>query len=64
MKVFIEKEQRTLSLDHAGTARSLLEKISVNPETVIIVKDGTLITEDDDVEDAGKIDLLSVVSGG
>ena len=64
MEVIIEKTAKNIELDFTGTARSLLEKLSVNPETVLIVKDGTLITEDDAVDNAEKIELLSVVSGG
>lgn len=64
MQVFVEKEGKTVEIEHTGTARELLERIDVNPETVLIVKDGQLITENDSVEDAGRIELLSVISGG
>ncbi|MDD9953892.1 MAG: thiamine biosynthesis protein ThiS [Candidatus Woesearchaeota archaeon] len=63
MEVFIEKEQKRLELEFTGTAKELLEKIDVNPETVLIVADGTLITEEDEIK-AKKIELLSVISGG
>jgi len=36
----------------------------MNVNEVLVVKDGTLITEDDVVDDAKEIVLLSVVSGG
>jgi sulfur carrier protein ThiS len=64
MEIFIQKTGKRVTLDHSGTAASLLEKLDVNPEVVLIVKDGTLITEKDDVDGAEKIDLLSVISGG
>jgi len=62
--IFLQKEQKTIMLEHQGTARSLLEKLDINPELVLIVKDGALVTLDDDVSDAKKISLLSVISGG
>lgn len=64
MEIFIEKERKTLAVDHTGSAKSLLERIHVLPETVLIVKDGVLITEDDAVDDAERVELLSVISGG
>ena len=64
MRVIIEKEEKTVEMTHAGDARSLLAALSILPETVLIVRDGELITEEDDVSDAGTIELLSVISGG
>ncbi len=64
MRVFVQKEGKTLELDHSGSAKSLLETLGINAEVVLIVKDGTLITEDESVDGAEKIELLSVISGG
>jgi sulfur carrier protein ThiS len=64
MDVFIQKDAKTLVVEFTGTAGALLEELHINPEFVIIVMDGTLITTDDDVSLAKRIDLLSVVSGG
>lgn len=64
MHVFVEKEARTEELDFSGTAKELCSKLAVNPESVLIVRDGNLITEEDAVDDAKRIELLSVISGG
>jgi sulfur carrier protein ThiS len=64
MMVYIQKEAQTLQMEYSGTAGALLEKLKVNPEVVLIVKDGALITPDDDISGAQKIELLSVISGG
>lgn len=64
MYIYLQKERKNIELEHNGTARTLLEKLGVNPEVVLIVKDGTLITEDEDISQAEKIELLSVISGG
>jgi len=64
IKVFIEKEDKTMELDHNGDANSLCAVVGVNPDTVLIVKDGVLITEADSTAGAKKIELLSVISGG
>ncbi|MBR9700605.1 hypothetical protein GOV11_01945 [Candidatus Woesearchaeota archaeon] len=65
MQVFIEKEHKTVAVDDfSGTAGELLRRVGVNPETVIIVVDGLLVTEEVRVDGAAKVELLSVVSGG
>lgn len=64
MEVFIQKSGKTVHVEHNGTAAMLLEKLQINPEIVLIVKDGTLVTPQDKIDDAKRIDLLSVISGG
>jgi sulfur carrier protein ThiS len=64
VEVFIEKGRRTVEIAHEGSVRALLERVGVLPETVLIVRDGTLVTEDDEVGAAARIELLSVISGG
>ena len=64
MKVFIEKENKRIEKSFNGKAKDLIKEVGVNPETVIIVKNNELITEEDSIEDSDEIKLLSVVSGG
>ncbi len=64
MEIFIQKSGKTIKVEHTGDARSLLEKIGVNPEIVLIIRDGELITETEPVDGAKRIELLSVISGG
>ena len=64
MKVFIEKQNKNMELKFSGTVKELLEKISVNPETILVVRDKELLTLDRDVDDKDEVRLLSVISGG
>jgi len=64
MQVFLQKEGKTIEVKHDGSALSLLQTLGINPETVLIVMDGELITEEETVDGAKRIELLSVVSGG
>ncbi len=63
VRVFIEKERTTIEKQFTGTAGELCALVGVTPETVLIVQDGTLLTEED-VISGEKVELLSVVSGG
>lgn len=63
VKVFIERENRKEEVK-VDTARALLNKLKINPETVLVVKDDKLITEDTRLNSKDKVKLLSVISGG
>ncbi|MBI2664799.1 MoaD/ThiS family protein [Candidatus Woesearchaeota archaeon] len=64
MQVFIESQSKNRKLSFSGTVSQLLEKLKVNPETVIVAKNNELVTEDELLEDSDEIKLLSVISGG
>jgi len=46
------------------TLLSALKKLEILPESVICVRDGELITEDNMLKDGETIKLVSVISGG
>ena len=64
MQVFIESENKNRKIRFSGSAAKLLEKLKINPETVIIAKNGELVTEDEKLGDKDEVKLLSVISGG
>ena len=64
MEVHIEREAKTLTEEFAGTAIELLRELNINPETVLVIKDGTLVTEDESLTGATGVEILSVISGG
>ncbi len=46
------------------TLRSSLLKIDIQPETVLAVLQGELITDDEILKDGEVVQLISVISGG
>ncbi len=46
------------------TIRDALIKLDILPESVIPVKDGELIDDDEILKDGDKIKLVAVISGG
>jgi len=42
----------------------LLDKLKINPVTVIVSRENELITEEERLKDKDKIRILSVISGG
>jgi sulfur carrier protein ThiS len=63
MKVFIEKENKNIDAN-AGNGRDLLKSLNINPSTVILVRNDEVILEEESLDDADIIKILSVISGG
>lgn len=63
MKVFIERENKTKEVK-AKTIKEILEKLRINPETVLTVVNNELVTDDRKLNRKDEIKILSVVSGG
>jgi sulfur carrier protein ThiS len=64
MKLYIQKDRARISFKFNGTVRELLDRIAVNPETVMVTKNGSVVPEDAAIEDSDSIEVLPVVSGG
>ena len=64
MHVFIEKENKKLSLKFSSTVKVLLKKLKINPESVIVSRNNELVTEEVVLKDSDTIKIMSVVSGG
>lgn len=50
--------------DFSGSLSDLMKVLKVNPETVLCVKNGEVVTEDETVENNDEVRFLSVISGG
>jgi len=64
VKIRFHHPSRTEEL--AGPARvgDLLARLDVNPETVLVIHDGTLVTKDVVIPDDAEIEVRPVISGG
>lgn len=63
--VFKERDNSTTQVNFSGTTvLELLQLLKVNAETVIVVRNGDIITEKDSLQNKDRIDVLSVISGG
>ena len=64
MDIFIERTKEEKSLDFSGSAIDLLKQLNLTAQEVLIIRNGTLVTEDEELDSGDNIRLLSVVSGG
>ncbi len=63
MKIYIERINEYKEVE-ASTIKEVLEKLKINPTTVLISKNNELVTEDAKLNENDEIKLLSVISGG
>ena len=64
MHIFIERENLTKNLKFNGKVSKLLETLKLNPSAVLIARNNSLVTEDDELNDKDEVKILSVISGG
>ncbi len=55
---------KTWEVRPGSTVRHLIEKVGLNPESVLAVRNGVLINEATLTEEGDVIKLVAVVSGG
>lgn len=65
MKVLVRNPQRR-ELEIAGNRqlKDILKELGLNPETVIAIQGGALLTRDAYLRDEDSIEVVSAISGG
>jgi thiamine biosynthesis protein ThiS len=64
MEVIFEKDGTKRKLEFQGTAKQLLLKLKVNPETVLVARNDEILDSDARLKDSDNVLIVSVVSGG
>lgn len=65
MKVIIRNpRRREIEVEGRRQVRDLLRELDLNPESVLVIRDGNMLTRDDTVESGDTIEILSAISGG
>ncbi len=65
LTVINEREQTTTILQFAGkSVKELLAQLSINPETVLVLRNNEVLTEEETLNEGEELFLLSVISGG
>ena len=64
MKVHIRNPDRHLEVSGPRNVGDLLAELSINPDTVLVIRDRTLVTRDQRLDDADEVEIRPVISGG
>jgi len=64
MKVVLRNPRRELELPAPRTVAQLLQHLDVVPESVLVIRNDTLVTRDESLGDEDVVEIRPVVSGG
>ena len=61
-KIILRNEE--YEINHGMTVRKALQKLNIEPDSVLVTREGELITDDEIIKLDDLIKLLPVISGG
>ena len=64
MKVLLRNPRRELEVKGPTTVLALLQRLKLNPESVLVIRGDTLVTRDARLADTDDIEIRPVISGG
>ena len=64
MKVKLRNPDRIVEVRGPRAVSALLKELGIVPESVLVIRDATLLTRDEALEDADEIEVRPVLSGG
>ncbi len=64
MTATIILHNQVYEIKHGSTVRKALQNLNIEPDTVLITRDGELLTDDEIVKENDLIKLVPVISGG
>ena len=64
MKVLLRNPRREMDIPGPLTVATLLARLDMNRESVLVIVDGTLVTGDSRIPDAAMVEVRPVISGG
>ena len=64
MKVKLRNPDREVELTGGRSVREVLAELGVNPDTVLVIRRGELVTRETRLDDADELEVRPVISGG
>ena len=64
MQVELRNPSRTMELEGPMAVTALLARLSLTRESVLVIRDGTLVPGDAMLADSDRVEIRSVLSGG
>ncbi len=64
VKVLVGREEREVEVKEGASVAEVLEALGINREEVIVKLGGTIVTEEEPLEEGSRIELIRVISGG
>lgn len=62
--MMVRMRNETFEFSKTMTVRQLLEKLQVLPESVVVLRNEEILTEDDVLKEPDAVEVVPVISGG
>lgn len=62
--VYVFGKRKKVSIERGFTVGKLLEKLGINPEIVIAIKNREIVPDTEAIKPGDRIEVVKVVSGG
>ncbi|HEX2050732.1 MAG TPA: MoaD/ThiS family protein [Actinomycetota bacterium] len=64
MKVRLRNPERVVEVSGPETVSALLKELEIVPESVLVIRDATLLTRDEKLAEDDELEVRPVLSGG
>ena len=64
MDIRLSQPDRGVQLKGPKQVKVILKELNIVPETVLVIRDNKLLTEDEVIADSDNIEIRPVISGG
>jgi sulfur carrier protein len=64
VKILLRNPRRELEVAGPTTVQALLQRLELNPESVLVIVGDELVTRDARLDDAASVEIRPVISGG
>ncbi len=64
VRVCLGGKTRTLKMPEKSNIENLLEKLEINPETVVVLKNGEVVPDFETLSNKDRVEILDIVSRG
>lgn len=64
MKVKLRNPDRVVEVSGPKNVQMLLQQLRIVPESVLVIRDATLLTRDEALDDSDELEVRPVLSGG
>jgi sulfur carrier protein ThiS len=64
VKVRLRNPDREVEVVGGRPVRAVLDELGVNPDTVLVIRGGELVTRETRLDDGDEIEIRPVISGG
>jgi uncharacterized protein (TIGR00269 family) len=64
MKLYLRNPDREVDFKGPRRVREVLSELSIDPDTVLVIRDRTLLTREERLDDTDRVEIRPVISGG